>query len=167
MNITVDEYNLYINRFVELLFVLQEPGSQQGLYSFGSVQPYPVTYTRGGILGNYTNPFFILSPNRLAEFKARANLLIEYPNQFDQYLFVSDGENVGSTTQAFQSTLSIYARQCGKGSAFQHGELWREWATRRFYHNAVPRRHGRTARLESIVPPRWVAGCNILLVRRQ
>ena len=62
-NITLEEYNLYVSRFVEMLFFLQEPASQQGLFSFGSAQPFPITYTRGGIPGNYTNPFFIFSQN--------------------------------------------------------------------------------------------------------
>jgi len=66
-----------------------------------------VEYVRGGIIGNYTSPFYVLEPKTFTTWNRIT--MTDYPYQFDNYILLSSGDNCGSTTDTFKNAMRGYA----------------------------------------------------------
>jgi len=66
-----------------------------------------VEHIRGGILGNYTSPFYVLDPTTITRWHQVQT--IQHPKQFDHYILLSSGASCGSTTDTFKNTAKAYA----------------------------------------------------------
>jgi len=66
-----------------------------------------VEYVRGGIIGNYTSPFYVLEPKTFTTWSRMT--MTAHPHQFDDYILLSSGNSCGSTTDTFKNAMRGYA----------------------------------------------------------
>ncbi|EJK64713.1 hypothetical protein THAOC_14522 [Thalassiosira oceanica] len=104
ISISVEEMTLLLNNITGLA-----DGSSHVFTLPGSSTPVPVELQRGGVTANYTSQFVLLQPNAFNSSHIR-NMEMEHPYQFNQYIVLADGNDVGSTANTFMTTVNEYSK---------------------------------------------------------